>query len=120
MASMAAVIGTISLGLWNIPVQIEYFTIAFFGLIGLVVLRSGDWWLAPLRSPILMYLGVISYGLYLYHVPIDRGVEVVLRRFGINHRLDVGYPLWRSALEFAIVLVVATLSWYLIEKPIFG
>jgi peptidoglycan/LPS O-acetylase OafA/YrhL len=106
-----------TLGLWTVPLQIA-FSISFFGLVGFVVLRSGDRWLAFLRAPALIYVGTISYGLYLYHIPVDRGIEAGLRKIGIHHRLDVGYPLWRTIGELSAVFLVAVLSWHLIEKPL--
>ncbi len=114
----ATVLTTLSItGHLDIHRQIA-FTICFFGLIGFVILESGKRWLAPFRLPALMYVGTISYGLYLYHIPIDRGFEILMRKIGVRHRLDVGYPVWRTALEMAIVFVVAVLSWHFIEKPL--
>jgi len=107
-------------GVWNTAEKISIFSIAFFGLIGLIVLFSGERWLAFLRMPALMFVGTISYGLYLYHIPVDRGVEILLRRIGIRHFLNVGYPIWRTGLEFGLAFFVAVLSWNLIEKPILG
>ena len=59
---------------------------------------------APLR-----YVGRISYGMYLWHFPLF--IYLDHARTGL-----LGYPLF--ALRFAVTLVVATASFYLVERPI--
>ena len=65
----------------------------------------------------LRYLGMISYGMYLYHFPIDRIIyeRIMMQQLGLpDHFL----------LHFSFVCIcttaIATLSWYLLEKPILG
>jgi len=53
-----------------------------------------------LASKPLVYLGTISYGLYVYHVPI----------YQIVHR--------QAILATLLTIVVASLSWYFYEKPV--
>jgi peptidoglycan/LPS O-acetylase OafA/YrhL len=60
--------------------------------------------LGPLR-----WLGIISYGLYLWHWPIY--VAVTSTRTGLD-----GTPL--LLLRLALTVVVATASYYLVERPI--
>jgi peptidoglycan/LPS O-acetylase OafA/YrhL len=90
----------------------------FFCLTTTVLLSEGASWLAPLRVRWLTQLGVISYGVYLYHVPIILGFEVALRRIGISHPMGMGRPWWRAGLEVTTALTVALLSWRFIERPI--
>ena len=59
---------------------------------------------APLR-----YVGRISYGMYLWHFPLF--IYVDHTRTGLS-----GYPLF--AVRVAITLVIATGSFYVIERPI--
>jgi peptidoglycan/LPS O-acetylase OafA/YrhL len=59
---------------------------------------------APLR-----WIGVRSYGIYLWHVPI-----LVLTTPASAHQTD----LLRAALQVAATLVVAGLSWHFVEQPI--
>jgi peptidoglycan/LPS O-acetylase OafA/YrhL/lysophospholipase L1-like esterase len=59
---------------------------------------------APLR-----YVGRISYGMYLWHFPLF--IYLDNARTGLT-----GYPLF--AVRVAVTLVVATASFYLIERPI--
>ena len=69
----------------------------------------------------LTYLGVISYGVYVYHPFIPRLVQMAAGRFGIEFRLDDHQP---SFLKCAFVLLastlVSTMSWFVFEKPING
>ncbi|HXW38962.1 MAG TPA: acyltransferase family protein [Acidimicrobiales bacterium] len=62
-----------------------------------------------LGLPPLAFVGRVSYGLYLWHWPVDLVVNEA--RTGL-----VGYSLFavRSAIAFAI----AVASWYLVESPI--
>jgi peptidoglycan/LPS O-acetylase OafA/YrhL len=63
-----------------------------------------------LRRRPLAYAGLVSYGLYLWHVP----VIVVLDARGA---LPVAL-LPRLITVLAITLAIATVSWRLIEKPV--
>jgi peptidoglycan/LPS O-acetylase OafA/YrhL len=60
--------------------------------------------LAPLR-----YLGRISYGVYLWHFPLD--IALTESRVGIG-----GYPLF--LVRSATAIGVATVSYYALEQPI--
>ena len=60
--------------------------------------------LAPLR-----YVGRISYGMYLWHFPLF--IYIDNARTGLT-----GYPLF--AVRVAVTLVVATGSFYVVERPI--
>ena len=78
-------------------------TVSRFGGIGGRIL---EW--KPLR-----YIGVISYGIYVYHLP----VMMLCRSSGFIGRIGVN-RIW-AALAFSILTVsLATISWYFYEKPI--
>jgi peptidoglycan/LPS O-acetylase OafA/YrhL len=87
---------------------------ASFAIVGLAVAFSGRGWLAPLRSPWARRLGEISYGLYLYHLPVFGNLDA------LAHRAGIGRPPWFDALKVAVALGVAVASWHLIERPILG
>ena len=57
----------------------------------------------------LRWIGVRSYGIYLWHYPI-----VVLTTPAADHGIDLG----RDALQVAATFVVAALSWHFVEQPI--
>jgi peptidoglycan/LPS O-acetylase OafA/YrhL len=67
---------------------------------------------AWLRWRPLAYAGLVSYGLYLWHVPV---ILVLDERGALPTAL-----LPRLAMVLAITLAVATVSWRLIEKPVLG
>jgi hypothetical protein len=57
----------------------------------------------------LVWLGLISYGVYLYHWPID--VVIDEQRVGLS-----GWPLF--AVQTAVTLAVAIASYLIVEQPI--
>jgi peptidoglycan/LPS O-acetylase OafA/YrhL len=68
-----------------------------------------------LDSPPLRYLGKISYGLYVYHYGIITICAAFARRYAL------GFSLHSPQLFFMALgatLLVATLSFYLLEKPL--
>lgn len=67
----------------------------------------------------LLYLGRISYGIYLYHILVMPSLDILNRRTGIPMPLpELGYT--RFLYVTAITIVVASLSFYLFERPING
>lgn len=65
---------------------------------------------APLR-----YLGKISYGLYVYHYGAIAIVSALFRKYELDYSMRS--PQMFSA-SFAATLLAASLSFYLLEKPI--
>lgn len=58
----------------------------------------------------LLWIGVRSYGIYIWHFPI-----VVLLGAGID---GVDVPLWKSFLIIALTFLLAELSWRFVEDPV--
>jgi peptidoglycan/LPS O-acetylase OafA/YrhL len=82
------------------------FTIAgLIGVGGILFLR--------IRNPILNFLGMISYSLYLIHPPVTRLVLGLGRRFAVNQPLQI--LLVMAALGMSIF--AAYLLYLLVEKP---
>ncbi len=86
--------------------------VLYTGLVGAVVLSSGRSWLRPLRAPWLVAFGMMSYGLYLYHIPIFRLVEWTF------DDLKIARPMLRDLTKLAMSLSVAALSWRFVERPL--
>lgn len=99
--------------------------IGFF-LIGRAVLgfEGPMKWL--LENPVSQYLGRISYGLYLYHNFVFNIYHTQPRHITLRiwRRLADLMPFLNSSYLFqfsyflALTILLATLSWFLIEKPI--
>ncbi|WP_229311385.1 acyltransferase family protein [Larkinella rosea] len=88
-----------------------YFVVhATFGFRGL----SGQ----VLENPVLTYLGKISYGMYVYHMVVSGfltgPVLNVLSRFS---PISLHNPWIHRFTSFGLLVIVASLSWFLIEKP---
>jgi peptidoglycan/LPS O-acetylase OafA/YrhL len=70
------------------------------GMVLAALAGRGAW----LRHPVLVYLGRISYGLYVFHLG------------SIKLAGSLWWP-WRCLLGFGITVLVASLSYRLIERP---
>ncbi len=74
-----------------------------------VVTTQGDSLSRSLGNPAFRYLGKISYGTYLWHVPLFALLTAERLHLG-------GYPL--LLVRVGVTLAVATASFYLVEEPI--
>lgn len=74
----------------------------------LILLPAGCWTQSRLYRA-AFYLGEISYGIYLWHMPVLMVLKA--QEFTTN-------PLHFLALTLAVVLVLSALSWHLVEKPL--
>jgi peptidoglycan/LPS O-acetylase OafA/YrhL len=94
------------------PLRVTIASLGSFALVALVVCHAGHPLLAPLRTRLLVYLGTISYGIYLYHYLIIKLCAAV----GNSWNLGTGPALWLT--EIVLTLAAAVTSWHLIERPI--
>lgn len=62
-----------------------------------------------LGSPPLVALGTISYGIYLWHMP--------LMLWARGNDMLPSHPLVASAVVVPAAIAIATVSWFLVEKP---
>jgi peptidoglycan/LPS O-acetylase OafA/YrhL len=83
-----------------------------FALVAAVLCNQGHPTLRILRCRPLVYLGTISYGLYLYHCPIFECSAALCERWSIVRSPAV----W--LLQLSLTLAIAVMSWHWIEKPI--
>jgi peptidoglycan/LPS O-acetylase OafA/YrhL len=86
--------------------------VVFFSLVGLVTRCSGSRWLGFLRHRWLVYLGQISYGLYLYHHIVFMLWDDFAARAGIVNHL--GFDLAKAGVS----VLIAVLSWEFVERPL--
>jgi peptidoglycan/LPS O-acetylase OafA/YrhL len=96
---------------WRVP-TFAAFAVLYFGLIGLVVVHSGAWPLAPLRWKPLRGLGQVSYCLYMVHSPIMLYSPALLTRAGVRSGLLKNMCTW------ALIAILPIGSYYLLERPI--
>lgn len=89
----------------------------FFALCILrIFLRPGGLYSRVLTWKPLMAIGLISYGLYMYHQPINGLVHGLL--FGQKPQIGSWQELTAGLVVIALAIVVSVLSYRLIETPI--
>lgn len=101
---------------------------AFSGVLMVLLCLSDRFptWKALMEYKPLEYLGRISYGLYVYHNfvynyyhPFHYTPWVVLLRKGwVPNDADWQFSVLRFILNFVILVIISTASWYLLEQPI--
>jgi len=89
--------------------------LAFLPVLSLTSRGVKEPWGRILDIPLLRYIGKISYGIYLYHLPLNPVLKDLLPLLGIAPPLP-GIVL--LTLHFAAAVAVASISWHLIEKPL--
>jgi len=67
-----------------------------------------------LGSPMVAWLGLVSYGIYLYHQPIAQALGGGVRSGGDS---TVRF-LWLAPATAAIAIAAAAASYYLVERPV--
>jgi peptidoglycan/LPS O-acetylase OafA/YrhL len=67
-----------------------------------------------LGSPVVAWLGLVSYGIYLYHQPIADALNGGIKSGGSS---AVRF-LWLAPATAAIAIAAAAASYYLVERPL--
>jgi peptidoglycan/LPS O-acetylase OafA/YrhL len=99
----------------SIAMHLLYGAIAFFLLLPAVFAGDGGGLpRALLRNRVVAWLGLISYGVFLWHHPIAIKLSEV-----DDHGLFPGFRmLGLTAATFAIAVACAAVSYYVVERPI--
>lgn len=106
-----------SLPAWT-PAQ-RFIRYLFMGLAGALLVfpavfgaqdRSALRWL--LRTPVLVVLGVVSYGIYLYHLPLINAAE--------GWSWMPAARIVQVVVVFGLTVVAATASYWIVERPTVG
>lgn len=68
-----------------------------------------------LEQPVILWIGRLSYGIYLYHYLVLKGVSRLFRSWDIA--ID-DIQLIYGLVSFTVTTIIAFLSFYFLEKPI--
>jgi peptidoglycan/LPS O-acetylase OafA/YrhL len=63
----------------------------------------------------LVFIGKISYGLYLYHYFMNPLVSKTFLYFDLSNKIPISLEI---IIKFIVTFAIAILSWFLIERPI--
>ena len=72
-----------------------------------------SWWAAILANPIVVYLGTISYGVFLWHLVLLRFIQNALGLQVFSGGFWIVWPLVVMA-----SIAVASASWFILERPV--
>ncbi len=112
LAGVVLLRGRGSTGSYRDALLITAFNLTFFVAIGLVLCHAGGRLCAPLRDSRLRAFGTISYGLYFYHGPI------LILTYDFAQAMGLGYPALLPFGMLGLAILVATVSWLTIERPL--
>ncbi len=116
IASMMALLDHVYVDYWNghVLMFIGYtITACFIGMLVLGVAMGGRLSRTLFANPIMLALGIVSYSLYLWHLPIQIWTQKLL-----DHYLVAGDRLWwLVAISIPLSLLAAILSYFWIERP---
>ncbi len=92
-------------------------TVIYFFVV-LIAIREGFTGIIKriLENKVMLYIGRISYGLYIYHLFMGPLFINVINKYLKIETTNFGHFI----IFFFLDLIIASLSWYLIEKPING
>ncbi|MBS1591536.1 MAG: acyltransferase [Bacteroidetes bacterium] len=84
----------------------------------LTILKGKSKHIAFLNTKITVYIGKISYGMYLYHT-VAAAIIFNLLVKPLNIHVSIGdSDLYNFLITFSTTILVASVSWFLFEKPI--
>lgn len=109
-----------SLGSFLVNAQQEHLSVSLFfcGLIFLIFYHTGNRYLACMRLKIFVYLGTISYGIYVWHLPINWWFsDYIIRLLNYINLSESLSRLIHSSILLLITILAASLSWFILEHP---
>ena len=86
------------------------------GLVFLAIIPADGWVRRFFRNSSLVWVGTVSYGIYLFHQPVAGLMHAWLR--GQAPKIASGTDAMVTLLSLAITLGVSAISWRLFERPI--
>jgi peptidoglycan/LPS O-acetylase OafA/YrhL len=98
-------------------IGLPLFSVTVTALIGLLLDRAGSAWLVGklLRSRVLVFIGTISYTMYLVHIIAGAAVH---RLFALARLRDA--LLAEAILSTLFTILISYASWHWVEKPLLG
>ncbi|HAY34128.1 MAG TPA: hypothetical protein DCY06_08315, partial [Bacteroidetes bacterium] len=84
--------------------------IAFF-MVSKLSLGAKGFWKLILENKFIMYIGKISYGMYIFHTFIP----AIYKALNIPPANSL---FLMFVIYFIMLLIISTVSWYILEKPI--
>jgi peptidoglycan/LPS O-acetylase OafA/YrhL len=98
-----------------------FFNVMSFWILGWSVVFGYTGWIKKiLENKVIVYIGRISYGIYLYHSFVPMAVTIFCHHFRLTDiAINPAIPLIiKICLYTSITIMIATISWYIIEKPL--
>ncbi len=77
--------------------------------------NAGGWVRRVLGRPALAWMGLVSYGIYLWHLNV---LEQVAGHVHVDGNTGVGGFLGLGLLTLTITLAIAAASYYVVERPL--
>lgn len=112
--------------LFSTVMEISLFAYLSFFLVSKIALESTGIFGKILKWRPILYLGQISYGMYVYHNFLFNFYHLehntfwwfLVRKLPINYQEFINFVPLRFILNFILLVLVASVSWFFIEKPL--